>query len=235
MTGVLFGRVKLFTGMAPSAVRAAQRGAFGNDSISRAGCPNFRYRVCSRLSARRLIRLPAAESSTHRVLLIAMVAAVSLSGCDVSPQRGEPRGTSPPASTIAPPPGTATFSAGPATPAPRTRKWIDLTAGDCLADPPPDDPATVEVVIVDCANAHQAEVYSRVPVPVNAAIADVADRECHARLTDYTGQSAPSAGFTISYLIDSNQDRTSDNPEPSTIICLLRSTYRTPLTGSAHQ
>jgi len=52
--------------------------------------------------------------------------------------------------------------------------------GDCLADPPPSDPSVVTVSVVDCAIPHSAEVYLRSDVEVNAAIADVADRECGA-------------------------------------------------------
>lgn len=112
-------------------------------------------------------------------------------------------------------------------------KWIDLAVGDCLAGPPPSDPSIVTVTVVSCAAAHTAEVYARTPVPVNAAIASVANRECAAQFTSYTGQSEAAGVFTVSYLIDSNQDRTVDNPEPSTVICLLQAANGQPLTGSA--
>lgn len=115
----------------------------------------------------------------------------------------------------------------------RSEKWIDLAVGDCLADPPPSDPGVVTVSIVDCAAAHQAEVYSRAPVGVNAAVADVANRECATGLTDYTGQSVADSPFAVTYLIDSSQNRTSDNPMPSTVICLLRAADSQPLIGSA--
>ena len=42
---------------------------------------------------------------------------------------------------------------------------------------------------------------------------------------------SPSNGspFTVTYLIDSNQDRTSNNPTPSTAICFLQAAeWRTP-------
>ena len=39
----------------------------------------------------------------------------------------------------------------------------------------------------------------------------------------------------MTYLIDSNQDRTSNNPLPSTVICLLQSANGHPLTGSARR
>ncbi|HET9877093.1 MAG TPA: hypothetical protein VFQ37_15240 [Mycobacterium sp.] len=129
--------------------------------------------------------------------------------------------------------GTTTATASPTTQALRSEKWIDLAVGDCLADPPPSDPGVVTVSIVDCAAAHQAEVYSRAPVGVNAAVADVANRECATGLTDYTGQSVADSPFAVTYLIDSSQNRTSDNPMPSTVICLLRATDGQPLIGSA--
>ena len=117
----------------------------------------------------------------------------------------------------------------------RTEKWIDLQVGDCIADPPPSDPSVVTVSVVDCAIAHAAEVYLRADVEVNAAIADVADRECDAGFTRYTGQSVGSSPFVVTYLIDSNQDRTSANPLPSTVICLLQAPTGGPLTGSARR
>lgn len=114
---------------------------------------------------------------------------------------------------------------------PQIKKWIDLQAGDCLADPPPVDPGVVMVSVVDCAIPHAAEVYLRTDVEVNAAIADVADRQCSAGLTQYTG----GGPFAMTYLIDSNQDRTSANPLPSTVICLLQASNGGPLTGSARR
>ena len=104
---------------------------------------------------------------------------------------------------------------------------------DCLADPPPSDPSVVMVSVVDCALPHSAEVYLRADVQVNSAVADVADRQCGAGLTQYTGQSVGGDPFAMTYLIDSNQDRTSANPLPSTVICLLQATDGGPLTGSA--
>ena len=93
----------------------------------------------------------------------------------------------------------------------------------------------VTVSVVDCALAHAAEVYLRADVEVNAAIADVADQLCGAGLTRYTGQAAGGGPFVMTYLIDSNQDRTSANPLPSTVICLLAASNGGPLTGSARR
>jgi hypothetical protein len=39
----------------------------------------------------------------------------------------------------------------------------------------------------------------------------------------------------VTYLIDSGQDRTSNNPLPSTVICLLQSASGQPLTESARR
>jgi len=39
----------------------------------------------------------------------------------------------------------------------------------------------------------------------------------------------------VTYLIDSNQDRTSADPLPSTVICLIQASNGGPLTGSARR
>ncbi len=93
----------------------------------------------------------------------------------------------------------------------------------------------VVVTIVDCAMSHAAEVYLRAPVAVDAAIAGVANRECAAGFPRYTGQSVDDSPLAVTYLIDSDQDRTLDNPTPSTVICLLQAANGEPLTGSAHR
>ena len=68
---------------------------------------------------------------------------------------------------------------------------------------------------------------------VNAAIADVANKQCVAGLSQYTGRSIDGGPFAVTYLIDSNQDRTSSNPVPGTVICLLQATNGRPLTEFA--
>lgn len=125
--------------------------------------------------------------------------------------------------------------AAPLQPGSHTEKWIDLRAGECVADLPPADGSRVNVTVVDCAAAHLAEVYLRAPMAVDAAIATVANRDCAAGLAPYTGQSVDGGRFSITYLIDSNQDRTGADPTPSTVICLLQSANGQPLTGSAHR
>lgn len=128
-----------------------------------------------------------------------------------------------------------TATAAPLPPGSHTEKWIDLRAGQCVADLPPADGSHVDVTVVDCATAHLAEVYLRAPMAVDTAIATVANRDCAAGLAPYTGQSVDAGRFSITYLIDSNQDRTGANPTPSTVICLLQSANGQPLTGSAHR
>lgn len=93
----------------------------------------------------------------------------------------------------------------------------------------------VTVTTVDCAQPHRAEVYFRVPLAVNAAIADIANHDCAAEFSRYTGRALGGGPFSMTYLIDSNQDRTSDNPEPSTVICLLQPADGQPRTGSARR
>lgn len=129
----------------------------------------------------------------------------------------------------------ATATAAPLPPGSHTEKWIDLRAGQCVADLPPADGSRVDVTVVDCATAHLAEVYLRAPMAVDTAIATVANRDCAAGLAPYTGQSVDAGRFSITYLIDSNQDRTGANPTPSTVICLLQSATGQPLTGSARR
>ncbi|MFZ1177318.1 MAG: hypothetical protein WAO15_13835 [Mycobacterium sp.] len=138
----------------------------------------------------------------------------------------------------APEPTTATIKAATGAPAPlgsRTEKWIDLQVGDCVADLPPADLSRVTVTVVDCATAHLAEVYLRAPMAVDTAIAAVANRDCAAGFAPYTGQSVDGSPFSITYLIDSNQDRTGANPTPSTVICLLQAANGQSLTRSAHR
>jgi hypothetical protein len=130
---------------------------------------------------------------------------------------------------------TTSAIAAPPTPQARTEKWVDLAVGDCLAAPPPTDPSVVTVTIVDCASPHSAEVYLLAPLAVNAAIADVAYQQCASGLSQYTGKPVKGGPFTAAYLIDSEQDRTSNNPDPSTVICLLEAVDGQPLTESARR
>jgi hypothetical protein len=170
--------------------------------------------------------------------LAASIAALTLlSGCgtgDLKPGQTSTNRTSTTTGTARVSPTTA-VATQPATRNPRTEKWIDLQVGDCLAELPPSDPSVVTVTIVDCATAHAAEVYLRGPLAVNTAIADVANGECTAGFPRYTGQSVDGSSLAVTYLIDSNQDRTSDNPAPSTVICLLHAANGQPLRESARR
>jgi hypothetical protein len=128
---------------------------------------------------------------------------------------------------------TATIApAPPATPEPRAKDWFDLDVGDCLVALPRVDLGEVSVGLVDCTDPHAGEVFLRAPVEVNDAVADVADKQCGGAVTEYTGRPGGDT-YTVTYLIDSNQDRTSANPLPSTVICLLQAADGGALTGSA--
>jgi hypothetical protein len=70
---------------------------------------------------------------------------------------------------------------------------------------------------------------------VNAAVVDVATRKCDDGFTAYTGEPVGSGTFTTTFLIDSNQNRTSSNPDPSTVICLLEAADGRPLTAPANR
>ena len=130
---------------------------------------------------------------------------------------------------------TVTATAAPAPQGSRTEKWIDLQVGECVADLPPADLSRLTVTVVDCATAHLAEVYVRAPMAVDTAVANVANRDCAAGFAPYTGRSVDGSPFSITYLIDSNQDRTGANPTPSTVICLLQAANGQTLTESAHR
>jgi hypothetical protein len=130
---------------------------------------------------------------------------------------------------------TTAVAAPPTTRNPRSEKWIDLQVGDCLAELPSSDPSVVTVTVVDCATTHAAEVYLRGPLALNDAVADVANQACASGFSQYTGQSVDGSSFAVTYLIDSDQDRTADNPSPSTVICLLHAANGQPLTRSARR
>ena len=157
-----------------------------------------------------------------------------LTACDAGAGNSGAPSISSAATTSAPVTAT-TVAAPPVAQGPRIQKWIELQVGDCLADPPPTDPSVVTVSIVDCAIPHSAEVYLRADVKVDAAVADVADQQCNAGFARYTGQSVGGGPLVVTYLIDSSQDRTSNDPLPSTVICLLQAANGGPLTGSARR
>jgi hypothetical protein len=168
-------------------------------------------------------------------LCASMTALTVVSACGSDGGSGETAGG---ASTTTPAPAAApapTVAAPPMTLGPEAHRWVDLKVGDCIAEVPAVDLGEVTVALVDCAAPHAAEVYQRAPLRVNAAVTEVANRECVAGLPEYTGVSFDASPYAVTYLIDSNQDRTSDNPLPSTVICLLQSATGGALTASAHQ
>ena len=120
---------------------------------------------------------------------------------------------------------------------PRTERWVDLAAGQCLAELPQIDVGVVDVTVVDCATPHQAEVYLRADMWVNTTVADVAKQECDAGFAKYTGRSVDGSPYAVTYLVDAGQDRTTNGPNagpaPGTAICLLTEANGRPLTGSA--
>ena len=69
----------------------------------------------------------------------------------------------------------------------------------------------------------------------DTAIADVANRDCAAGFASYTGKSVDGSSYSVTYLIDSNMDRTGGTPMPSTVICLLQRANGQSLTGSARR
>lgn len=170
----------------------------------------------------------------NRLLILPIAALACVTACAGRPATAPPAGPGPGSPVTSPP--VATVQSVPTTYARPERemvKWIDLQPGDCLADPPPTDPAVVEVRVVDCAAPHRAEAYLRAQVPVNAAVTDTASAQCEAGLPTYTGSAASAARYRIAYLIDSEQDRTYNNPLPSTVICLLEDSAGQWLDGPA--
>jgi hypothetical protein len=158
---------------------------------------------------------------------VAAVTVTVVSGCGAADTQPAPT-TTPAAST----PSSTPPPAPPTQPA-RIAKWFELQPGDCLAGPPPTDPAVVEVTLVDCATPHLAETFLRAEIPVNAAVGETGNTQCEAGFTPYTGIALTSSPYAIAYLIDSEQDRTTNNPFPSTVICLLQGAQGQSLIGSA--
>ena len=160
---------------------------------------------------------------------------MGLAGSLMSPSCGtQARPVATPTSTNLTAP-SAFSTPGPPPQAAAQKNWFDLQVGDCLGKVPQVDLGEVTVPVVDCTAAHQAEVYLRAPVEVDAATAGIADQKCGAGVIDYTGHPAGDSHFAVTYLIDSNQDRTVADPLPSTVICLLQPADGQPLTGSARR
>lgn len=164
---------------------------------------------------------------------VVLAASALLAGCSENKPTAAP-GPAPSSSATSSAAPSATQAAGTTTTqAPRTEKWIDLQVGDCLADAPPTDPAVVMVTVVDCSQPHLAETFVRAPIPVDAALDGTANAQCETGFVKFTGRASAGSPYTITYMIDSDQDRTFNNPLPSTVICLLQSAQGQSLTGSA--
>ena len=175
----------------------------------------------------------------HRPLsgiAVTLAAAACLTGCAAKKSADSPSiASSGPSSATPTAAGSTDATTAPATTqAPRTENWTALQVGDCLADAPPTDPAVVMVTLVDCSQPHLAEAFVRAPIPVDAALDGTANAQCEAGFVQYTGRASAGGPYTITYLIDSDQDRTFNNPLPSTVICLLQGAQGQSLTGSAH-
>jgi hypothetical protein len=169
------------------------------------------------------------RSSKPVAVCASLVALTALSSCDAP--AAPPAAESPTQATIsqAPPPPPPR----PAPAAPHTKNWFDLNVGDCLTEVPAIDIGVVTTTVVDCAAPHQAEVYLLAPLKVNAAVDEVANDRCAQGFVAYTGQAVNGSPYLVSFLIDSNQDRTANNPTPSTAICFLQAANGAALTKSA--
>ncbi len=168
-------------------------------------------------------------SSRAATLCAALGALALLVSCASKDSDGTPAATSQ-VSEASTAPSTIVLSPTPA--GPQSKNWFDLKVGDCLTEIPAVDTGVVTTPVVDCATPHLAEVFLLAPLAVNTAINQVAMEKCGKGFVDYTGQPFVGGPFAVTYLIDSNQDRTADNPTPSTAICFLRNANGEPLTES---
>lgn len=170
-------------------------------------------------------------SSSTSALCASLTALVLLSSCGYGTS-GDSGGPASSTSTTAA--TTSTTSAAVAAPSiAQTKNWFDLAVGDCLTEIPAIEVGAVTTTVVDCATPHQAEVYLLAPLAVDTAIDKIAGQKCAEGFVNYTGQGVNDSPLRVSYLIDSNQNRTANNPTPSTAICFLQNANGEPLTKSA--
>jgi hypothetical protein len=165
-------------------------------------------------------------SSRAAALCASLAAPVLLSACAAKDAGEAPRAASESTTT------SSTIASAPTPAGPRSKNWFDLKVGDCLTEIPAVDTGAVTTTVVDCTTPHTAEVFLLAPLAVNTAIDQVAMEKCAKGFVDYTGQPFVGGPFAVTYLIDSNQDRTANNPNPSTAICFLRNANGEPLTES---
>jgi hypothetical protein len=173
---------------------------------------------------RSLLSFSKMQPSSKLCVVVATLAVVS--ACAAEKSGEAPVAPSTPATTPTP------IVVSPTPAGPQSKNWFDLAVGDCLTEIPAIDTGVVTTPVVDCATPHMAEVFLLAPLAVNTAIDEVAMEKCAKGFVDYTGRPFVGAPFAVAYLIDSNQDRTADNPTPSTAICFLRNVNGEPLTKS---
>lgn len=170
-------------------------------------------------------------SSRTAALCASLTALVLLSSC-ASGGSGKSNGSGEAAgSTSTSTPSTTAAVAAPSIT--QTKNWFDLAVGDCLTEIPAIEVGAVTTTVVDCRTPHKAEVYLLAPLMVDTAIDQIAGEKCAEGFVNYTGQPVNGSPLRVSYLIDSNQDRTANNPTPSTAICFLQAANGEPLTKSA--
>jgi hypothetical protein len=177
-------------------------------------------------------RIPVPRAR-HLAGATVVTAAAALAACGGHP--GNPSATSAVTATAVSSAAPVGAASPAAVPKEQAKSWVDLQVGDCLAELPPTDPSVVTVTTVDCATPHRAEAFYRGDVAVNDAIAGVADQACASGFTSYTGHPEAGSRYVVTYLIDSRQDRTSNNPEPSSVICVLYAADGASLTGSTRR
>jgi stage V sporulation protein SpoVS len=169
-------------------------------------------------------------NSRTATLCAALAALALLSSCASRDPGAKP---APPASTSAAATTTTTGAVPSAAADPQAKNWFDLKVGDCLTEIPAIDAGAITATVVDCTTPHQAEVYLLAPLAVNTAVDEIASEKCAEGFVAYTGQAFNGSPLVVTYLIDSNQDRTANNPTPSTAICFLQAANGGPLTKSA--
>jgi hypothetical protein len=177
--------------------------------------------------------LTPAQCLVGRAAVVTVAAA--LTACGGGGHTAAPSSTSAATANAVPSAAPVASPSAPAVATEQSKTWVDLQVGDCLADLPPTDPSVVMVTTVDCATPHRAEAFYRGDVAVNDAVAGVADQACASGFASYTGHPVAGSRFAVTYLIDSRQDRTSNNPEPSSVICVLYAADGTTLIGSTRR
>ncbi|RDH79862.1 hypothetical protein DVS77_02235 [Mycolicibacterium moriokaense] len=171
-------------------------------------------------------------TSSAAALCVSLAAITVLPSCGSS-DSGEAATSTAPPSTVAT--TTAAVATPQAPPGPQPKNWFDLQVGDCVTEIPAIESGVVSATVVDCAAPHQAEVFLLAPLAVDTAVDQVAGEKCAEGFATYTGKAANAGPYSVTYLIDSNQDRTANNPTPSTAICFLQDAKGGPLTTSARR